>query len=81
MTLRIDMFDYNVSFYRAIRMMAEAGGKRFERVLAMLYAEGDGDRPSSVQYFGSPVQEVGTDGWIGVAPITDLELSLLGPSA
>ncbi len=69
-TLKVDVFEHAGVYRRAVRMLSEAGGQRFERILAMLHEEGDGQMPKNLQYFGSPVTEVERDGWIGVAPIS-----------
>lgn len=79
--LRIDYFEHEGRVHRAVKMTAEAGGQRWERLLAMLFSEGDTDSPSNAQFFGSQPQAVGSDGWIGVPPITDLDLFTLGPEA
>lgn len=80
-TLCVDLFEYEGRLHRAVKTTGEAGGIRFERILAMLFAEGDGDQPSQLQYFGSTPADVGTDGWIGVAPVSALEWFDRGPEA
>ena len=80
-TLSIDVFPYEGEHYRAVKMVAEAKGVRFERLLAMLWAEGEAPEPSHLRYFASQPRDVGSDGWVGVPPVTEVELFPLGPEA
>jgi hypothetical protein len=80
-TMRIDLFEYQGTVYRVVKTVAEAGGKRFERMLAMRYAAGDDDHPAELQLFGSVPTDIVGDGWIGVAPLSELEWFDVGPQA
>ncbi|MCB9688172.1 MAG: hypothetical protein H6735_24245 [Alphaproteobacteria bacterium] len=78
--LRLDLFDASGSIRRAVKMTSEAGGQRWERILTIVYDQEHGDEPVEFQVFGTAPTAAGTDGWIGVAPITELEIFALGTS-
>lgn len=60
---------------------AEARGRRFERIAALIF-EGTDPKPAHIQLFGSqPITVTGQEGWIGVPPVTELDLFTLGPEA
>jgi hypothetical protein len=43
-TVSLELFEYEETWYRAVKMVSEACGVRFQRILAMLWSEGDTDR-------------------------------------
>ena len=80
--MRLDVFEHAGTVYRAVRPVGEGAGMRFERIAALQFARGDTEKASQVQLFGStPTRLAPGDGWIGVAPVTDLDLFTLGPEA
>jgi hypothetical protein len=80
-TVSRDVFPFEGEHLRAVKMVAEAEGVRFERILAMKWADGDGPEPSHLRYFASQPRQVGSDGWIGVEPITEVSLFQQVPEA
>lgn len=81
-TMRLDVFEHAGTVYRVVRTVGEGAGMRFERIAALQFAPGDTEIASQVQLFGStPTRLAPGDGWIGVAPVTDLDLFTLGPEA
>ncbi len=81
LTLCVDLFEHEGAVCRAVRTVAEAAGRRMERIAALRYEEGDDKKPSHIQFFGSVPREMGQDGWIGVDAMTELELFPMGGSA
>jgi hypothetical protein len=61
---------------RAVFTIAEAGGQRYQRILAMHWAPGarPDDPCKEMRYWGSVPEDVSGRGWIGVAPVTELDL-------
>lgn len=73
-TLRVELFDDNGTFRRAVRMVAEASGQRNERLLVLDFESLDQVVPH-LRLFGTRAAPVGREGWIGVRPGVKLELA------
>lgn len=81
-TMKLDLFAHRGVTTRAVKTMGEAGGMRMERILGLMYEPGDKpNSPTNLQFFACNPTPVGSDGWIGVEPITDIDLYPLGPGA
>jgi hypothetical protein len=65
---------------RAVITTGETDGKRYKRILAMNWNPGarPDDPCAQMRYWGSVPEDVAGKGWIGVAPVTELDLFPLG---
>jgi hypothetical protein len=66
---------------KALRLQAERGGKRVERIFTFRFPEGQAQRLPSRAYARGlgPVEE--GEGWLGVEPMVLFELGPLGVDA